>query len=194
MKDNKQINTNINSRFNYTVELGILATKNAMKVKKTIKDKIVHILVIVFIIFMTGLLIWDISRNASIVMDVIILIALCALEIFNIVMPFIIQHMQKKFLRQVLVAEFDYTLTEIDKDKCLESYYKNGKIVMQNSCDMADLVGYIEDNNYIFLVFNNFATAIFDINTLQNTTKEEFIKYLVETIDKNRLLKTKKRK
>ena len=194
MKDNKQINANINSRFNYTVELGILATKNAMKVKKTIKDKIVHILVIVFIILMTGLLIWDISRNASIVMDVIILIALCALEIFNIVMPFIIQHMQKKFLRQVLVAEFDYTLTEIDKDKCLESYYKNGKIVMQNSCDMADLVGYIEDNNYIFLVFNNFATAIFDVNTLQNTTKEEFIKYLVETIDKNRLLKTKKRK
>lgn len=190
----EQTNTNINSKFNYTVSLGVDATKNIMKVKKTTKDRVVHILVIVSIVLMVGVLVWDVIRGAGIVIDLIILIALCCLEVFNIIMPFIILRMQRKFLGQVLAEGFDYTLSEIDKDKCLESYYKNNKLVMQNCFDMSELVGVVEESGYVFLVFNNFAAGIFDLNTLQNSTKEAFLELLNNRIAINKSVKLDKHK
>lgn len=187
MKEN-----NIQSQFNYTIDLGIKATKIVMKVKKSIKDKIINILVCVFIVLMSGLLIWDIVHDNSIVIDIIILVLLVGFELFNIIMPFIIINTQKKFLKQVVSNNFDYTLTEIDKDKCLESYYKEGRIVMQNSCDIKKLIGYEIQDNYIFLIFDNFASAIFDINTLKNISKDDFEQKLIAIIATNKMYKGKK--
>ena len=156
---------NISSKFKYTTDLGISATKTTFKLKKT-KDKITHILVIVFAFIMVGVLIWDIIRQASFVIDLIILIALIGVEIFSLIMPHIIINTQKKFLNQLNLAEMDYTETQISKNKCTETYYKDNKIVMQNVCDMSKLVNYEINNNHAFLVFNNFACAIFDLSTL----------------------------
>lgn len=203
MKQDIQIDNNeiirtkdktIQSKFDYTVELGLNATKQSMKLKRTKKDTIVHILVLVFIAIMSAVLVWDIKREASIVIDLIILIALVLLEIFNLIMPVVILNMQKKFLRQVFTVGFDYTLTEIDKNKCIESYYKDGKILMQNVCDMNTLVGFCEQNGYLFLVFNNFANGIFKIDTLENSSLEELKQKLEQTISKNKLLKVNKRR
>ena len=177
---------NISSKFKYTEDLGVEATKSTFKLKKSKKDKITHILVIVFIFIMAGVLVWDIVRDVSFVLDLIILIALICAEIFNLVMPSIIIRTQRKFLRQLNLAEMDYTETSITKDKCAESYYKNNKIVMQNVCDMTKLVGYEIKNNYIFMVFNNFACAIFDTNTL-NIEIDEFKQFLDNKIAKNKL-------
>ena len=184
----------IQSKFDYTVDLGLNATKQSMKLKRTKKDIIVHILVVVFIVIMGVVLVWDINRDASIVIDLIILIALVGLEIFNLTMPFVILNMQKKFLKQVFTVGFDYTLTEIDKNKCIESYYKDGKILMQNVCDMNTFVGFCEQDGYLFLVFNNFASGIFKIDTLKNATLEELKQKLEQTISKNKLLKVNKRR
>ena len=183
---------NISSQFKYTVDLGLSATKTTFKLKKTKKDKVVHILVLVFIAIMTAMLVVDIVREASFTIDLIILIALVCVEIFNLVMPFIILHTQKKFLNQLNLAEIDYTVTEISKGQCLESYYKNNKLVMQNVCDMTTLVAYEIKDNYVFAVFNNFACAIFDLNTL-TVSRDEFEQVLNTTISKNKLL-TPKRK
>lgn len=191
--NNNETKSNIQSKFNYTVELGLTATKQALKLKKSTKDIVVNVLVIVFIGLMAGLLVWDIQRGESYALDLIILIALCAMEIFNLVMPFIILNMQKKFFKQVLLNEFDYTLTELDKDRCVESYYKDGKIKMQNSCKLSDLVAYGEKDGNIFLIFSNFATAIFDLNTLENATKEELLQKLEVQISKNKLTKKTKK-
>ena len=177
---------NISSKFKYTEDLGVEATKSTFKLKKSKKDKITHILVIVFIFIMASVLVWDIVRDVSFVLDLIILIALICAEIFNLVMPSIIIHTQRKFLRQLNLAEMDYTETSINKDKCAESYYKNNKIVMQNVCDMTKLVGYEIKNNHIFMVFNNFACAIFDANTL-NIEIDEFKQFLDNKIAKNKL-------
>ena len=62
---------------------------------------------------------------------------------------------------------------------------------MQNSCDMSKVKAYKTKDNYLFVVFNNFACAIFDINTL-TVELEEFKKYLDNTISKNNLTKTNK--
>ena len=182
---------NISSQFKYTVDLGLEATKTTFKLKKTKKDNIVHILVVVFMFVMVGVLIWDIIRDASFVIDLIILIALVGVEIFNLVMPKIIMYNQKKFLKQLNLAEIEYTITEISKNKCTESYYKNNKVVMQNVCEMSTLVAYQIKDNYAFVVFNNFACAIFDLNTL-NISLEDFNHELDTVIAKNKLTKTNK--
>ncbi|MBQ3502292.1 MAG: hypothetical protein IJA72_01330 [Clostridia bacterium] len=182
---------NISSKFNYTTELGVQATKQTFKLKKTRKDIIVNVLMVVFIAVMIGVVIYDIVRDASITIDLIILIALVGVEIFNLVMPFVIIHMQKKFLKQLNLTEIDYTITEIKNGKCIESYYKNNKVSMQNVCDVSKLVAYTVKDNYVFAVFSNFACAIFDINTL-TMPLEEFKEYLDKTISKNKLTKSNK--
>lgn len=182
---------NINSKFKYTIDLGVSATKSTFKIKKSKKDIITHIAVIVFIFIMTAVLIWDIMRDAGFVLDLIILIALICAEIFSLIMPRIIIHTQKKFLRQLNLNEMEYTETVINKDKCTESYYKDNKVVMQNVCDMTKLVGYEVKDNYIFVVFSNFACAIFNITTL-NIELDKFTQILDTQISKNKLTKSNK--
>lgn len=182
---------NINSQFKYTVDLGLQATKTSFRLRKSAKDKVVHILELVFIFIMGAVLAYDIIRNASVVIDLIILIALCAIEIFSLIMPKIIVHNQKKFLTQLNLDDIEYTITEFKKDKCLESYYKQGKMVMQNVCDLNKLIAYEINQNHIFVVFDNFACAIFDCSTL-NVSIDEFKQLLDDLISKNKLKKGKK--
>ena len=186
------MNNNISSQFKYTIDLGLLATRKTFQLKKSKKDITTHILVAIFVLIVSAVLVWDIIRGASIVIDLIILIALVGIEIFSLIMPAIILHTQKKFLKQLNLAEIEYTITEIRKDKCLESYYKNNKIVMQNVCEMSKLVAYQIENNYAFVVFSNYACAIFDLSTL-TTTREQFEQLLNTTIDKNKLLKNNRK-
>ena len=79
--------------------------------------------------------------------------------------------------------------TEISKEKCIETYYKDNKISMQNVCDMRKLMAYKQQDNYIFAVFSNFACAIFDINTL-TVTKDELTQFFDTTIKQNKSNKT----
>ncbi|MBQ7798680.1 MAG: hypothetical protein IJ371_06120 [Clostridia bacterium] len=183
---------NIKSQFKYTMDLGVSATKATFKLRKTKKDTTTHILVIVFMFIMAGVLVWDILRDASFTIDLILLIALVVIEILGLIMPRIIIHTQKKFLKQLNLDEMDYTITEISKGKCTETYYKNNKIVMQNVCDISKLVAYEINDNYAYVVFNNFACAIFDLTTL-NVSKEELIQTLDTTIAKNKSIKSKKK-
>ena len=181
---------NINSKFKYTIDLGVKSMQSAFKVKKSKKDKVMHILILIFTMLMAGVIAWDIVRDTSFVIDLIILIALVGVEIFSLIMPLIIIRMQKKFLSKLDLDAMDYTETQITKDKCTETYYKDDKIMMQNVCDMTKLYGYQIKDNHIFIVFNNFACAIFDIHTL-NISIDDFTQFLDSRIDKNKLRKFK---
>ena len=180
---------NISSRFNYTVGLGLDAMRAIFKLRKTKKDIVMNILLLVFIGIFTGLVISNIVQHKSSTLDLIILIALIVMELFSLIMPIIILNNQKKFLQQLNLDEIDYTTTEIGKEKCTETYYKNNKISMQNVCNMNKLMAYKQQNNYIFAVFSNFACAIFDLNTL-NVEKDELTNYLDTTIQHNKTNKT----
>lgn len=183
---------NISSQFKYTLDLGLSATKMAFKLKKTKKDAITHILVLIFIAIMSIIVAFDIVHDKKFRLDLIILIALVVVEIFNLIMPCIIIHIQKKFLKQLNLEEIDYTITEINKGRCTESYYKDNKVKMQNVCSMSKLIGYRKVDNYVFVVFSNFACAIFDINTL-NIDWADFEKYILNTILSNRQIKSNRK-
>lgn len=183
---------NISSKFNYTVDLGLDAMRAVFKLRKTKKDVIMNILLLVFIAIFAVLVVVNIVQHKSFTLDLIILVALIVMEIFSLIMPIIILHNQKKFLQQLNLAEMDYTTTEISKEKCIETYYKNNKISMQNVCNMNKLMAYKQQENYLFAVFNNFACAIFDLNAL-SVEKDELIKLLDTTIQHNKTNKTLKR-
>ena len=182
---------NISSKFKYTIDLGVQATKTTFKLRKSRKDKVVHILVLAFIAIMAGVMVWDIVREASFTIDLIILIALCAMELFSLTMPLIIVGVQRRFLKKLDLSQFDYTITEFSKDKCLESYYKDDKIVMQNVCNINKLESYKISDQYVFVVFSNFACAIFDTATL-SVEVDQFIGELDKIIARNKASKTKR--
>ena len=52
----------ISSQFKYTIDLGVEASKATFQLKKTTKDLVMHILVLVFMAIFTAVLIWDIVR------------------------------------------------------------------------------------------------------------------------------------
>ena len=106
------------------------------------------------------------------------------MEIFNCLMPLIIVGVQKKFLRGLNLEEIEHTITEIKNKKCVETFYKDGKIVLQNVSDINKLVGYKVDGNYVFVVFNNYLCSVFDTNTL-SIPLDEFVKYLDDIIAQN---------
>lgn len=183
---------NISCKFNYTIDLGLEAMRAVFKLRKTKKDIIMNILLFVFIGVFTSIVITNIVNDKSFTLDLIILIALITMEIFSLVMPLIILHNQKKFLHELNLAEMDYTTTEINKEKCIETYYKNNKVSMQNVCSMNKLMAYKEQNNYIFAVFSNFACAVFDLSTL-SLEKADLIEIFDKTIKNNKTNKTLKR-
>ena len=183
---------NITCKFNYTVDLGLDAMRAVFKLRKTKKDVIMNILLIAFIGIFAAMVVANIIQDKSFTMDLIILIALVTMEIFSLIMPIIILHNQKKFLQELNLAEMDYTTTEIIKEKCIETYYKNSKVSMQNVCNMNKLMAYKQHDSYIFAVFSNFACAIFDLTTL-NIERDELIKNFDTTIQRNKTNKTLKR-
>ena len=174
----------ITSKFKYTIDLGVKATKTTFKLRKSNKDIVMHILAILFIGIFVGVLVWDIFNSKSFVLDLVILIVLVLIEIFNCLMPLIIVSIQKKFLRQLNLEQVEYTTTEINKKKCVETFYGDGKIVLQNVTDVSKLVGYKIDGQHVFVVFNNYVCAIFDINTL-SISIDEFVKCLNSIISQN---------
>lgn len=176
----------ISSQFKYTVDLGVEATKTTFKLKKSKKDLMAHILCVAFIFLMVAVLVWDIIRGASLTIDIIIIVAFVCTEIFDLLMPVIIIYNQRKFLKKLNLAEIEYTVTQIDNDKCTETYYKDNKIVMQNVCDMNKLVAYQVTKNNVFIVFNNFACAILDISTL-NVSLDDALQTLDKAISKNKM-------
>lgn len=163
----------IKSTFKYTVDLGAQAVQTTFKVKRTVKDRVVNVLLFVFMFVMVGMLVWDVSRQRGIVLDIILLVALALMSIFSLVMPLIVKIVQKKFLKKINIDEMDYTETEINDKHCTETYYKDGKVALQNVCDIRDLMGCRLVDNHLFLIFNNFACAILDVTTLENATLEE---------------------
>ena len=183
---------NVSSKFNYTVDLGLDAMRAVFKLRKTKKDIIMNLLLLAFIGIFAIMVIVNIVQHNSFTFDLIILIVLIVMEIFSLVMPLIILRNQKKFLQQLNLAEMDYTTTEIVKEKCIETYYKDNKISMQNVCSMNKLMAYKQQGDYIFAVFSNFACAIFDINTL-SVEKDELIQLFDTTIQNNKTNKTLKR-
>lgn len=183
----------IQSKYKYTTELGVKAGQLAFKLRSKKKDLLINIFVPIGILLMIGILIFDIYKGASIVLDVVLLSLLSVIEVMNICMPFIIFRTQKKYLKNMEMQNYDYYISEYNKNVFKEKIYKDNKMVYANEISADKLVNFTEFEHYLLLVFDNFASLVFDVDNMQQGSKEDLIKTVTAIISSNKLIKTKRK-
>lgn len=183
----------IQSKYKHTTELGVKAGQLAFKLRSKKKDTLINIFVPIAILLMVGVLIFDIYKGANIVLDIILLVLLVIIEIMNITMPFIIARSQKKYLKNLEAQEYDYYITEYNKGVFKEKIYKDNKMVYANEITAEKLIGYAEFEHYVLVVFDSFASLVFDTDNMQEGSKEDLIKVIKSNISNNQVIKSKKK-
>lgn len=141
-------------KYKYELEDSIVSAKYVYKSQRRTQDKIIAILIPILIVAMIVLLVVDIVNHASIVWDIILLVALVVLEIIYLVLPAMLVSTQKKVYKKQNLADMDYLLVKIDNNICTETLYKDGNEVSQNMHNLYSLSSFIEDNDRLILVFN----------------------------------------
>lgn len=181
------------SKFKYTEDDAMLVTKQAYKLKKSKKEITMMCLVPVFLLIMVGMLIYDINKDKSLVMDIILIILLSVVLIMNIFMPNIIANMQKKDLKNMNLAQYDYTETSFNNGIFKETFYKKGKIAFENSAKIENAFAIYENDAELIVIFNNFSGCIFKKDSLEGGSYEELKVLVLKNIVENKKSPKKKR-
>ena len=140
----------------YKLELkdAIKSAKYVYKSQKSKKDTVLAILIPILMVCMVGLLVLDITKGKNIVWDVILLVALVILEIMYLVMPLMLTRAQKKAFIANKLDEMDYMIIKIDNNLCVETTFKDEKELNKIEHNLKTLTSFIEDGEYLILVFN----------------------------------------
>ena len=182
----------IQSKYTNSLELSIKAGKLAYKLRAKKKDLLINIFVPIALIAMIGILIYDINKRSSILLDVVLIVLLLVIESVNIFMPFIIARTQKKYFKKVAELNYDYFISQYDKGVFKEKIYKNNKLIYANEISADKLINYVEFDHYFLCVFDNFAGILFDVQTLESGQLEQ-LKNVVNSIIINKPKKMKRR-
>lgn len=182
----------IQSKYKFNVEISAQAGKLAYKLRSKRKDMFLNIAIPIALVIMTCLLIYDITHDVNYALDIVLLGLLVAIEIMNLIMPIFIFKSQKKYLTQMEALESDYQISEYDKGVFKEKIYKDNKMLYLNEMSLDKLINYTEFEHYIVLIFNNFATLIFDTDAFEFGGKDELIKLCEKAKSVNSLKKKKK--
>lgn len=182
----------LQSKYKYDSSLGIRASKLAYKLNRSKKDKIVFWSIPIGLLIMIGILIFDLKRDNNLVLDFVLIGLLIAVETLNLVMPIIISKSQIKYFKKLDNLEYDYFISEFNKGIFKEKVYKDNELILANQISIEKLKNYGLIDNYMVLVFSNFAMLVFDMDNMQMGTKEELQKLVDTTIGLNKHSKKKK--
>lgn len=182
----------IQSRYKNNLELSIKAGKLAYKLRASKKDLLINIFVPLALAAMIGILIYDLNKGVSIVLDIVLITLLLIIQCVNIFMPLIIAHTQKKYFKKMEELQYDYCISEFNNGVFKEKIYKDNKLIYANEVSSDKLINYIEFDHYFLCVFNNFAGIIFDTETMDKGQHEQ-LKNMVNSIIINRPKNLKKR-
>lgn len=141
-------------KFKYELEDSLTSAKYIYKSQKRKQDKIIAILIPVLIVCMVAMMTYDIIQNNSFIWDLILLVALIALEIMYLIIPIMLVKSQKKSFEKQKIDEVDYILIKIDNNSCVEELYQNGNVVSSVNHSLKHLSSYLEDQKRLILVFN----------------------------------------
>lgn len=141
-------------KFKYELEDSLTSAKYIYKSQRRTQDKVIAILIPILLACMVGMLIFDIIKHNSIVWDIVLLVALAALQVMYLLMPLLLVRSQKKAFITHKINELDYNLITIDNSKCVEALYKGEELVAKNEHSLKTLTSYFEDAVRLVLVFN----------------------------------------
>lgn len=182
----------IQSKFKYNSDSAIKASKLAYKLKRGTKDRVIFYAIPIAIIMMIAILIFDVKKHNNLVLDIVLISMLIIIETLNLCMPFVIAKSQAKYFKKIEELDYDYFISEYNKGVFKEKIYKDNKIVIANEISIDKLQNYAVFDNYLIVIFSNFAILLFDLNALQEGSKEDLINLVETNILANK--KTKKRK
>jgi len=141
-------------KFKYELEDSLTSAKYIYKSQRRTQDKVIAVLIPVLLACMIGMLVYDIIKHNSIVWDIVLLVALTALQVMYLLMPLFLIKSQKKAFISHKINELDYNLITIDNSKCVEALYKGEEVIAKNEHSLKHLTSYFEDNVRLVLVFN----------------------------------------
>lgn len=142
-------------KFKYELEDCLVSAKYIYKSQKRKQDKIIAILIPILMICMIGMLVYDIVKNKSFVWDIVLIVALVALEFLYLLIPVMLVKSQKTAYKKHDIDSMDYTLISINDNLCVETFFKEEKEVSKNIHNLRQLTSYLEDQKRMILVFNN---------------------------------------
>lgn len=169
----------------YKLELddSIKCAKYVYKSQKRKQDKIIAILIPFLMVAVIAMLVWDIVSDRSFVWDLILLIALVVLECMYMIIPIMLVKSQKKSYNKQNLGDMDYLQIVIEDKQCVETLFKDEKEVAKNIHNLKFLTSYIEDKDYIILIFNKVEFVCFkksgfvgDLNRLKNHLNKTMFK------------------
>ena len=141
-------------KFKYELEDSIVSAKYIYKSQKRTQDKVIAVLIPILMAAMVAMLVYDIVKGNSFVWDIVLLVALVALEIMYLLIPIMLVKSQKKAFEKQQISSMDYILIEIKDNVCEESLFKDEKEISKRVHNLRTLTSYLEDDNRIILVFN----------------------------------------
>ena len=176
-------------KFKYELEDSLTSAKYIYKSQRRTQDKVIAILIPVLLACMIGMLIFDIVKDKSIVWDIVLLVALAALQVMYLLMPLLLVRSQKKAFITHKIDELDYNLITINNSTCVESLYKGDEIIAKNEYNLKHLTSYFEDSTRLVLVFNKMEYVVVKKENLKGGLQQ--LKTLLEKT-MNKSLKLKK--
>ncbi|MBQ8430613.1 MAG: hypothetical protein IJX26_01545 [Clostridia bacterium] len=166
----------VRSNYKFSSELAAKSGKYAYKLRSKKKDLFVNIFVPIGIIIMLSILIYDLVKGNNPAIDIVLLVLLCVLEGLNIFMPKIIYNSQKKYAKKLEDQNYDTFISEYNKGVFKEKIYNNNKMVYCNEVSIDRLANFVEFEHYFLFIFNNYASVIFDLENLEEGTREDLLK------------------
>ena len=141
-------------KYKLELEDSIKCAKYVYKSQKRKQDKIIAILIPFLMVAVIAMLVWDIVANRSFVWDLILLIALVVLECMYLIIPIMLVKSQKKSYDKQNLGDMDFLQIVIEDKQCVETLFKDEKEVAKNIHNLKFLTSYIEDKDYLILIFN----------------------------------------
>ena len=141
-------------KYKYELKDSVVSAKYIYKSQKRKQDKVIAILIPILILCMIGMLVYDIIKNNSYVLDIVLLVALVVLEAMYLIIPLMLVKSQKKTFFKNEIDKTDYILIVIDENTCVESLHKDETEISKNVHSLKQLTSYLEDNERLILVFN----------------------------------------
>lgn len=141
-------------KFKYELEDSLVSAKYIYKSQKRTQDKVIAILIPILMVCMVAMLVYDVIKGKSFVWDIILLVALLALEIMYLIIPLMLVSSQKKSFAKQKIDEMDYIHIKIDNNSCIETLVKGDEEKSKQVHNLKTLTSYLEDQTRLILVFN----------------------------------------
>lgn len=170
-------------KYKYELDDSIISAKYVFQSQKRKKDKIIAALIPILLVAMVALLIVDIVYKKSIWLDIVLIVALIALQIMYLLIPVSLKRAQKKSFFAQKLDTMDFLYVKIDNATCTEILLKDDVEQAKNIHSLKSLTSYLEDDTRLILVFNSAeyvclrkANITGDINQLKAMLEKVMVK------------------